>query len=43
MKEKNNHISISQIAKKVGIGKGSIYYYFSSRDEIINALIERIY
>ena len=37
------HISVNQIAKKAGIGKGSIYYYFSSKDEILNALIQRIY
>ena len=28
------HISVNEIAKKAGIGKGSIYYYFSSKDEI---------
>ena len=43
IEEGDNHISISKIAKKAGVGKGSIYYYFSSRDEIIDALIERIY
>ena len=37
------HISVSDIAKKAGIGKGSIYYYFSSKDEIFDALIKRIY
>lgn len=37
------HISVNQIAKKAGIGKGSIYYYFSSKDEILYALIQRIY
>ncbi len=37
------HISVNQIAKQAGIGKGSIYYYFSSKDEILNALIKRTY
>ena len=37
------HISVSDIAKKAGIGKGSIYYYFSSKDEILDALIKRTY
>lgn len=37
------HISVSDIAKQACIGKGSIYYYFSSKDEILNALIKRTY
>lgn len=37
------HISVNDIAKEAGIGKGSIYYYFSSKDEILNALISRTY
>lgn len=36
-------ISVSEIAQKAGIGKGSIYYYFSSKNEIIEAVIERSY
>lgn len=36
-------ISVSDIAKKAGIGKGSIYYYFSSKNDIIDAVIERSY
>lgn len=36
-------ISVSEIAKTAGIGKGSIYYYFSSKDAILEALIERNY
>lgn len=36
-------ISVSDIAKKAGIGKGSIYYYFPSKDAIVNALVERNY
>ena len=34
-------ISVSDIAQKAGIGKGSIYYYFSSKNDIIDAVIER--
>lgn len=43
--EENNiqHISVSDIAAKAGIGKGSIYYYFSSKDAIVEALIKRSY
>ena len=44
MAEKNiQHISVSDIAAKAGIGKGSIYYYFSSKDAIVDALIKRSY
>ena len=37
------HISVNQIALKAGIGKGSIYYYFSSKDAILEAMIKRTY
>ena len=37
------HISVSQIASRAGIGKGSIYYYFPSKDAIVDALIKRSY
>ncbi|MBP1546020.1 MAG: TetR/AcrR family transcriptional regulator [Oscillospiraceae bacterium] len=36
-------ISVEKIAKEAGIGKGSIYYYFESKDDIVNAVIERSY
>lgn len=36
-------ISVEMIAKKAGIGKGSIYYYFESKDDIVNAVIDRSY
>ena len=36
-------ISVSDIAQKAGIGKGSIYYYFSSKNDIIDAVVERSY
>ena len=37
------HISVSEIAEKAGIGKGSIYYYYPSKDAIEDALIRRSY
>lgn len=37
------NISVSDIAKKAGIGKGSIYYYFPSKEAILDALIQRSY
>lgn len=36
-------ISVSEIAQTAGIGKGSIYYYFSSKEKILEALIKRNY
>lgn len=36
-------ITVSQIAQAAGIGKGSIYYYFDSKDAILEAMIERNY
>ncbi len=29
-------ISVREIAETAGIGKGSIYYYFSSKDKILD-------
>lgn len=43
MKASQNDISVSLIAKEAGIGKGSIYYYFKSKEEIMYAVIERGY
>lgn len=37
------NISVSDIAYKAGIGKGSIYYYFPSKEAILDALIKRNY
>ena len=34
-------VSVSEIAQEAGIGKGSVYYYFPSKDAIYEALIER--
>lgn len=36
-------ISVDSIAKKAEIGKGSVYYYFKSKDEILSAVVERSY
>lgn len=36
-------ITVSEIAQAAGIAKGSIYYYFSSKEAILEALIERNY
>ena len=41
--KKIQNISVSEIAHKAGIGKGSIYYYFPSKDAILDALIKRSY
>lgn len=35
-------ISIQQIANKAGIGKGTIYEYFSSKEEIIKSLVDHM-
>lgn len=36
-------ISVREIAMTAGIGKGSIYYYFPSKEAILEALIQRNY
>ncbi len=41
--EQEKEISVNHIAEKAGIAKGSIYYYFKSKDEILYAVIERSY
>ena len=44
LEERNiQHISVSDIAARAGIGKGSIYYYFPSKDAILDALVKRNY
>lgn len=35
--------SVSDIAKKAGIAKGGMYYYFRSKEEVLDALVERQY
>lgn len=37
------NISVSDIARAAGMGKGSLYYYFPSKDAILEALVERDY
>ncbi|QIK57235.1 TetR/AcrR family transcriptional regulator [Erysipelothrix sp. HDW6A] len=32
--------SVSQIAKKIGVAKGLVYYYFESKDEILEHVVE---
>ncbi len=39
----NQEISVDRIAKEAGISKGSIYYYFKSKEEIFDAVITRCY
>ncbi|MCD8025531.1 MAG: TetR/AcrR family transcriptional regulator [Clostridiales bacterium] len=36
-------ISVSEIAQKAGMGKGTVYYYFPSKDAIFEALVEKNY
>lgn len=36
-------VTIKLIADNAGIGKGSIYYYFESKEEIISAVMDRCY
>ncbi|MGN0612870.1 MAG: TetR/AcrR family transcriptional regulator [Porcipelethomonas sp.] len=36
-------ISVALIAKEAGIGKGSVYYYFQSKEEIMYGVVERAY
>lgn len=38
-----NEISVETIARKAGVGKGSVYYYFDSKDAILSSVIERSY
>jgi AcrR family transcriptional regulator len=35
--------SVSDIAKKAGIAKGGMYYYFRSKEEVLDALVVREY
>lgn len=34
--------SVTDIKKKVGVTKGNLYYHFTSKEEILDALIDRI-
>ena len=37
------NISVSEIARAAEMGKGSLYYYFPSKEAILEALVERDY
>lgn len=37
------HISVSEIARAADMGKGSLYYYFPSKEAIFEALVKRDY
>jgi AcrR family transcriptional regulator len=39
----NKDITVSLVAKEAKIGKGSIYYYYNSKEEILDAVITRSY
>lgn len=39
----DREISVNLIAERAGIGKGSVYYYFESKEEILYAVVERCY
>lgn len=43
LEDKGVSCSVSDIAKEAGIGKGSVYYYFKSKDEIFDAVVDHIY
>lgn len=36
-----NRVSVSKIAQEAGIGKGSIYYYVKTKDEIIDGIAKK--
>lgn len=36
-------ISVSLISRTAGIAKGGVYYYFSGKEEILDAVVERSY
>jgi len=37
-----HHTPVSLIAKKAGVGAGTIYRYFRDKDELIHALFEHV-
>lgn len=41
--QKGAACSVSDIAKRAGIAKGGMYYYFKSKEEVFDALVERTY
>ncbi len=40
---KGGTASVSEIANKAGIAKGGLYYYFKSKEEVLEALVSRQY
>jgi AcrR family transcriptional regulator len=36
-----DQIAVSDIVKKVGVAQGTFYHYFKSKDDVINAIIDR--
>ncbi len=43
MAQEGGEITVDMIAKHAGIAKGGIYYYFQSKDEIIDEVIKKSY
>lgn len=41
LKNGYNETAVSDIVKKVGVSQGTFYYYFKSKEDILNAIIER--
>jgi AcrR family transcriptional regulator len=37
-----DNTSVADIIKKVGIAKGTFYHYFKSKDELLDAIVERM-
>jgi len=42
IKKGYDNTSIADIIKKVGIAKGTFYHYFKSKDELLDAIVERM-
>ena len=41
LKSGYNETAVSDIVKRVGVSQGTFYYYFKSKEEILNVIIER--
>ena len=41
LKNGYNETAVSDIVKKVGVSQGTFYYYFKSKEDILNAIIDR--
>ncbi len=42
MKKGYDNTSVADIIKKVGIAKGTFYHYFRSKDELLDAIVDRM-